>query len=206
VKVDGRIGRTYCLHLQCRRVTQIIHADFLLGLSTLKMKSICSSETSVELHRTTKFLPPLSLGSGVISTCTYTHFDLEGGGCAYLRNVFNTNSMNTVQRPKIIVSTMNHHESQKSMPPAFTLVSFSAHSTLKKEAICSSETSVEFECTTRNYIPEYSALQVFYYYFHNNNHHHHHYSYYATGWTTGIRFLESANDSYSSPQHPLPLC
>jgi hypothetical protein len=36
------------------------------------------------------------------------------------------------------------------LPPAFTLVSCSAHSsTLKKVALCSSETSVDFQCTTR---------------------------------------------------------
>jgi hypothetical protein len=40
-------------------------------------------------------------------------------------------------------------------PPAFTLVSCSAYSSpLKMEAICSSETSVEFKRTTRPYVPE----------------------------------------------------
>jgi hypothetical protein len=44
-------------------------------------------------------------------------------------------------------------------PPAFTLVSCSAYSsTLKIEAICSSETSVDFQQTTRRYIPEDSTL------------------------------------------------
>jgi hypothetical protein len=39
------------------------------------------------------------------------------------------------------------------LPPAFTLVSYSAYfSTLKMEAICSSETSVYFQWTTRRYI------------------------------------------------------
>jgi hypothetical protein len=37
---------------------------------------------------------------------------------------------------------------------AFTLVSCSAYpSTLKMEAICSSETSVDFQLTTRRYMP-----------------------------------------------------
>jgi hypothetical protein len=34
------------------------------------------------------------------------------------------------------------------LPPAFTLVSCSAYSTLKMEAICSSETSVDLQRTT----------------------------------------------------------
>jgi hypothetical protein len=44
-------------------------------------------------------------------------------------------------------------------PPAFTLVSCSAYfSTLKMEAICSSETSVDTQLTTRRYIPEDGTL------------------------------------------------
>jgi hypothetical protein len=47
------------------------------------------------------------------------------------------------------------------LPPAFTLVSCSAYSsTLKMEVICSSETSVDFQQTTRHYIPEDRTLQV----------------------------------------------
>jgi hypothetical protein len=46
-------------------------------------------------------------------------------------------------------------------PPAFTLVSCSAYySTLKMEAICSSETSVAIQRITRPYIPEDSTLYV----------------------------------------------
>jgi hypothetical protein len=42
-----------------------------------------------------------------------------------------------------------------ALPSAFTLVSRSAYSlALKMEAICSSETSVDFQWTTRRYIPE----------------------------------------------------
>jgi hypothetical protein len=45
------------------------------------------------------------------------------------------------------------------LPPAFTLVSFLAHYlTLKMEAICSSETSDDFQQTTRRYIPEDRTL------------------------------------------------
>jgi hypothetical protein len=44
------------------------------------------------------------------------------------------------------------------LPPAFTLVSCSAYSsTLKMETIYSSEMSVEFQRTTRRYIPEDST-------------------------------------------------
>jgi hypothetical protein len=49
------------------------------------------------------------------------------------------------------------------LTPAFTLVSFPAYSsTLKKEAMCSSETMVDFQWTTRRYIPEDKTL-------HNHN-------------------------------------
>jgi hypothetical protein len=45
------------------------------------------------------------------------------------------------------------------LPSAFTLVFFSAYSsTLKMEAIYSSETLVDFQRTTGGYIPEYSTL------------------------------------------------
>jgi hypothetical protein len=45
------------------------------------------------------------------------------------------------------------------VPPAFTLVSCAANSlTLKMGAICSSEMSVDFQRTTRRYIPKDSAL------------------------------------------------
>jgi hypothetical protein len=45
------------------------------------------------------------------------------------------------------------------LPPAFMLLSFSAYtSNLKKEVICSSETSIKFQRTTWRNIPEDSAL------------------------------------------------
>jgi hypothetical protein len=48
----------------------------------------------------------------------------------------------------------------RELPPAFTLVSCLAYSsTLKVEAICSSETSVRFQRTTRRYIPGDSTLR-----------------------------------------------
>jgi hypothetical protein len=42
----------------------------------------------------------------------------------------------------------------------FMLVSCSAYSILKVEAILSSETSVDFQLNTRHYIPEDSTLNV----------------------------------------------
>jgi hypothetical protein len=46
------------------------------------------------------------------------------------------------------------------LPPAFTLVPCSAYfSTLKTEVICFSETSVDFQRTTRRYIQEDDMLQ-----------------------------------------------
>jgi hypothetical protein len=45
------------------------------------------------------------------------------------------------------------------LPPAFTLVSCLAYpSNLKMEATCSSQTSVDFQRTTRRYIPEDRTL------------------------------------------------
>jgi hypothetical protein len=44
------------------------------------------------------------------------------------------------------------------LPPAFTLISCSVYSALKKEAICFSETLVDFSRTTGRYIPEDSTL------------------------------------------------
>jgi hypothetical protein len=46
-----------------------------------------------------------------------------------------------------------------SLPPAFTPVSCLAYfSTLKIQAICSSEMSVDFQWTTQHYIPEDSTV------------------------------------------------
>jgi hypothetical protein len=47
------------------------------------------------------------------------------------------------------------------LPPNFTLVSCSAYSTLKMQAICSSETSADFQRTTWHYIPEDSTLKFY---------------------------------------------
>jgi hypothetical protein len=47
------------------------------------------------------------------------------------------------------------------LPPTFTLISCSTYSTLKMEAVCSSETSVDFQRSTRRYVPEDSNLQTF---------------------------------------------
>jgi hypothetical protein len=49
---------------------------------------------------------------------------------------------------------------QAGLPPALTLVSCSAHSTLKMEAICSSETLIEFQIIIRRYITEDIARHI----------------------------------------------
>jgi hypothetical protein len=54
---------------------------------------------------------------------------------------------------------LNRAKYQLFLLPAFTLVSCSAYSsTLKMELIFSSETSVDFQRTTRHYIPENNTL------------------------------------------------
>jgi hypothetical protein len=50
--------------------------------------------------------------------------------------------------------TYHLHLQGHSLPPALTLVSWSAYSPLKMEAIYSSEMSVDFQRTTHHYIPE----------------------------------------------------
>jgi hypothetical protein len=49
-------------------------------------------------------------------------------------------------------------DTKLGLSPAFTLVSYSASSTLKMEATCSSETSADFQRTTRRYIPQDNTL------------------------------------------------
>jgi hypothetical protein len=57
---------------------------------------------------------------------------------------------------------------QLCLPPAFKLVSCLAHSSiLKREATCSSETSVAFQRTTRRYIPHDRTRLLLYYLFYN---------------------------------------
>jgi hypothetical protein len=60
-------------------------------------------------------------------------------------------------------SSWSKHKLSKK--PAFTLISCLAYFwTLKTEAICSSETSVDSQQTTWCYIPEDGTLQEFYFY------------------------------------------
>jgi hypothetical protein len=56
-------------------------------------------------------------------------------------------------------SGSKNKQAELCLPPAYTLVSCSAYfSTMKMEAICSSETSVDFQRTTRRHTPEDSTL------------------------------------------------
>jgi hypothetical protein len=59
LKVNRRFGRTFCLHLQGRRISRKTNqresrwqAEFYPP--TLKMEAICSSETSVDFQRITR--------------------------------------------------------------------------------------------------------------------------------------------------------
>jgi hypothetical protein len=69
---------------------------------------------------------------------------------------------NTYQRnkgPNLMKSSRKSHT--VCLPPAFTLVSCSAYSsTLKMEVPCSSETSVDFQWSTRRYFPEDITLHT----------------------------------------------
>jgi hypothetical protein len=61
----------------------------------------------------------------------------------------------------VTVEEQGENDAISILPPAFTLVSFSAYfSTLKIVAICSSETSLDFQRTIRRYILEDSTLRM----------------------------------------------
>jgi hypothetical protein len=62
---------------------------------------------------------------------------------------------------KEIILKLFHFSINRGKPPAFTLVSCSAYSTLKMEVICSCEISVGFQRTTRRYIAEYCHVSRF---------------------------------------------
>jgi hypothetical protein len=49
------------------------------------------------------------------------------------------------------------------LPPALTLISYRAYSILKMEAICFSGTSIYFQRTIRNDIPEVTILQIIFF-------------------------------------------
>jgi hypothetical protein len=104
--------------------------------STLKMEAICSSETSVDTKRTTRLATCFDAGF-LLSL----FFDPEDGGDMFLRNV-GWHSTDC---------TACHLISR------WFLAQF-IFSTLKIKAMCSSETSVDTQRTTRRYIPEDGTL------------------------------------------------
>jgi hypothetical protein len=61
-------------------------------------------------------------------------------------------------RYNAVQSVGNQLKFRRNISSAFTLVSCSVYSTLKIEAICSSETLVAFHRTTRSYTPEDISL------------------------------------------------
>jgi hypothetical protein len=74
----------------------------------------------------------------------------EYGGSIYLQNINKPEEYHLLEHNTIV---------ELCLPPAFTLVSCSAYFlTLKMEAICSSETSVDSQRTTWHYIPEDGTL------------------------------------------------
>jgi hypothetical protein len=64
----------------------------------------------------------------------------------------------------IISWVRNQRQSELCFPPSLTLLSRSAYSSiLTMEAICSSETSTDFQRATRRYIPEERTLHAIIY-------------------------------------------
>jgi hypothetical protein len=57
-------------------------------------------------------------------------------------------------------SHRSSYEEYYLLSPAFTLVSCSAYSTLKMKAIYFSETSVDFQWTSRHYLPDEGTINV----------------------------------------------
>jgi hypothetical protein len=65
--------------------------------------------------------------------------------------------------PFTVNRRFKEHVGSICLPPAFTLVSCRAYcSNLKMEATCSSKTPVDFQRTTRRYIPEDRTLDMGY--------------------------------------------
>jgi hypothetical protein len=121
--------------------------------STLKMKGICFSETSVDLQRTIlvrRYIPTLLCfppAFTLVSCSAYSSTLKMKGICSSETSV------------DLQSTTRRYNPDLARFPPAFTLVSCSAYSsTLKMEALCSSEKSVDFQRTIRRYIPEDSTL------------------------------------------------
>jgi hypothetical protein len=64
-----------------------------------------------------------------------------------------------ISAPRLFAVFSQSLMQNRSSLPAFTLVSYLAYlTTLKMEATCSSEISVDFQQTTRRYIPEARTL------------------------------------------------
>jgi hypothetical protein len=88
-----------------------------------------------------------------MTPCSPLSFNLRFGG-TYRLHLQRRRNMFSKPANKQVASSF-------CLPPACALVSCSAYSsTLKMEAICSSDTSVDFQRTTCSYIPEDNTLRV----------------------------------------------
>jgi hypothetical protein len=104
----------------------------------------------------------------MLSLYTYTFLASASSGYEQFNlleynTVYSVESQSTFRRTVSPPSSgsISQERNRLCLPPAFTLVSCSAYSsTLKMEAICSSETSVYFQRTTRRYMPEDGTLQL----------------------------------------------
>jgi hypothetical protein len=154
LKVNRRFGGAYRLHLRGRKSRTLSlthqfpaqHTLILLPVSFLDQQN-CHISWPHKLV----FLSPIgSLGGRVRS--------LAVSFCSTVSQRELSSSLpfpsDSLHNPKFPVSRL------LCFPPAFMLVSFSAYSTLKMEMIRTSETSVDFQRSTRRYIPEESTLQL----------------------------------------------
>jgi hypothetical protein len=134
---------------------------------TLKMEAVCSSETSVNFYNVT-FFSHLTFNlndlKSVISVLNFPSLWFSSVKCSNPLLDRETLNWALTVHVHIFLSykiSWWHIRSTVCLPPAFTHVSCSAYSsTLKMEAVCSSETSVDVGQTTRSYIPEDSTLDL----------------------------------------------
>jgi hypothetical protein len=145
-----------------------LHAPCVLALYDLRQRSDVVSCGATNLHMPFIIDPPLRLNILHIEhkpTCLCMSNETgEENGRQYLWRVLSSTYVSeehiaSIFRVEEYAEQETSLKAKLCLPPALTLVSCSAYySTLKMEAICSSEASVDFQRTTRCYIPEDSIL------------------------------------------------
>jgi hypothetical protein len=136
LSVKRRFGGTYRFHLQDQKISWIFTMVSRSAYFFDPEEGGDMFLRNAAWHSTEYTAPAFTLVS-----CSVYFFDPEDGRDMFLRNV-------------------GLHSTDYTAP-AFTPVSRSAYfSTLKMEAICSSETSVDTQRTTQRYIPEDGTLQT----------------------------------------------